>query len=119
MVEVYADPGDVADRAESHMRTLRRTVARAAFDATLPRCRRAAVAYFREESALVGRARVARRSGGGYKVGEVKKPFDRALWQRGLTPRGREAVAELQSLGNPEPSPSDVMQFLLRNRVDP
>ena len=27
VVEVYADPGDVADRAESHMRTLRRTVA--------------------------------------------------------------------------------------------
>ena len=119
LVEVVADVGDVADRAESHMRTLRRTVARAARDAMLPRCRQAAVNYYREESRLVGRARVVRPRGGGYQAGEVKRPFDRRLWEKGLTPRGRSALAELQHLGNEEPSPSDVMSFLLRNRVDP
>ncbi len=116
--EVVADVGDVADRAETHMRTLRRTVARAVRDAMIPRCRRAAVTYFRESGRLEGRARVVRQSGGGYRAGETKRPFDRALWERGLTPRGRSALAELQSLGNPEPTPSDVMAFLLRNRVE-
>ena len=48
--EVVADVGDVADRAESHMRTLRRTVARAVRNAMLPNCRRATVSYFREST---------------------------------------------------------------------
>ena len=119
LLEVVADPGDVADRVESHMTRLRRTVTRAVRNAMLPRCRRAATTYYRESSRLVGRAREVRRTrGGGYKVGEVKRAFDRALWERGLTPRAREAVAQLQELGNPEPSPSDVMAFLLKNPVE-
>ena len=115
LIEVVADPGDVADRAESHMTKLRRTVARAARSATLPRCRKAAVSYYRESHRLVGRAREVRRSGGSYKVGEVKRPFDQKLWEKGLTPRARDAVAELKSLGNDRPDPSAVMAFLLRN----
>ena len=117
LIEVAADVGDVADRAESHMTKLRRTVARAVRSATIPRCRKAAVSYFRESHRLVGRAReVTRTRGGGYKVGEVKRPFDRALWLKGLTPRGQEAVAQLKDLGNDLPDPADVMSYLLRNR---
>ena len=118
LLEVSADVGDVADRADEHMTRLRRTVRRAVRSAMLPRCRQAAVSYFRQSHRLTGRAREVTRTRGGYKVGEVKRPFDRALWERGLTPRGREAVAELASLGNPEPTPADVMSFLLRNRVE-
>ena len=48
--------------------------------------------------------------------GEVKRPFDRELWERGLTPRGREARNELIERGNPEPTPAQVMAWLLRDR---
>ena len=118
LLEVSADVGEVADRADGHMTRLRRTVSRAVRSAMLPRCRQAAVSYFRQSHRLVGRAREVRRSGGTYKVGQVKRPFDRALWEKGLTPRAREAVAELKSLGNPDPDPSAVMAFLLRNPVE-
>ena len=113
LTEVDADVADVAERAGYHVNRLGRRVTRAV---SVADCRRAAVAYFREAPALVGRAREVRRSGRGWKRGEVKRPFDRALWLKGLTAAGRDAVAELQSLGNPEPSPADVMAFLLRNR---
>ena len=115
LVEVVADPGDIADRADAHMRLLRRTVARATVGGMLPRCRRQAVTYFREERRLVGRARVVR----GGRAAEVKRPFDRAAWERGLTPRARAAIAELQSLGTADPTPAEVMSFVLKNRVDP
>ena len=118
LLEVVTDPGDIADRADVHMRTLRRTVARAAVDTMLPRCREAATAYYRQQDQLVGRAREVRRSGGGYKMGEVKRPFDRQLWLSGLTPRGKEAVAQLKDLGNDLPDPAAVMSYLLRNRVE-
>ena len=119
LFEVPADPGDIATRVETHLRTLGRTVARAATSGALGRCRKGVLTYERESPALVGRARVVRpSSSGGWQVGEVKRPFDRALWQRGLTPKGHEALAELVSLGNPEPSPSDVLQFLLKNKVE-
>ena len=118
IVEVEADVGDVATRAESHMRTIRRTVTRAAAGALRSQCRRAAVTYYREQDRLVGRARVARRSGRGYRVDpQPKRPFDRALWERGLTPRGREALAELQRQGNAEPSPAEVLAWILRDRA--
>ena len=119
VVEVEADPGDVADRARSHMTSLRRRVRRAvdAGAALLAHCRRAAVTYYREAPALEGRARVVRRRGKGWtKSRDVKPAFDRELWLRGLTPAGKDAVAELVRLGNPEPSPADVMAFLLKNR---
>ncbi len=116
LLEVLADPGDIADRAGSHMRTLRRTVARAAMDTMLPRCRKATVSYFSQQDQLVGRAREVRRSGGSYKVGGLKRPFDRSLWEAGLTSRGKEALAQLKDLGNDQATPADVMSYLLRNR---
>ena len=119
IIEVEADPGDVADRARAHMTSLRRRVRRTvdAGAALLANCRRAAVTYFREQPALEGRARVVRRRGKTWtKPRDAKPAFDRELWLRGLTPAGKDAVAELVSLGNPEPSPADVMAFLLKNR---
>lgn len=114
LYEVPADVGDIAARSEAHMSTLARTVARAS--AGPAACRRAAVTYQRESPALAGRARTVRRKGRGWQVGEVTPGFDRALWARGLTPRGREALRELQDRGNPEPTPADVMAWLLRDR---
>ena len=116
IVEVEADPGDVADRADSHMRAIRRTVTRAAVDTLRSQCRRQGVRYFQEESRLVGRARIIRRRGSGYVKGETKRPFDRKLWERGLTPAARDAVAELQALGTAQPTPAEVLSFLLKNR---
>ena len=118
IVEVEAKIGDVATRAEGHMRTVARTVSRAAAGALRPLCRRAAVAYYREQDRLVGRARVARPAGRGYKVDpRPKMAFDRELWLRGLTPKGREGLAALQAAGNPEPSPAEVLAWILRDRA--
>lgn len=114
------DMADVADRAGYHLTKMGRLVprSRAARAAALANCRRAAVTYFNERPALAGRAREVRRSGRGWKTGGTVRQFNRELWIRGLTPRGREALNELIRLGNPEPMPADVMAFLLRNRVD-
>ena len=117
LVEISADVGDIAERAGYHLTKMGRVVPRALAAAAVADCRKAALTYLREAPALVGRAREVRRSGRGWKVGEVKRPFDRALWEKGLTPRGKEALNELRELGNAEPSPSDVMAFLLRNRT--
>ena len=119
VVEVVADVGDVAERAAVHMRTIQRTVARASAPALRAQCGRQAVTYFREATALVGRAREVRRRGGRYEVGAVKKPFDRAAWERGLTPAARDAVAELQALGETDPTPAQVLSYLLKNRGAP
>ena len=116
ILEVQADVGDIAERAESHMTTMRRKVRRASRSHAVGRCRRAAVTYQNEAPALEGRAREVKRRGKGWRVGETKPRFDRALWLRGLTPRGREAVDELIAAGNPEPMPADVMAWLLRDR---
>ena len=116
IAEVVADPAEVAERAQDHMRVIRRTVARAAQDALRAQCGRQGVTYYREESRLVGRARVVRRRGSRYEKGEVKRPFDRAAWERGLTPAARDAVAELQALGTADPTPGEVLSFLLNNR---
>lgn len=114
--EVRADPGEIADRAELHMRSLGRTVTRATFDAMRSQCSRQAVTYFREEHRLVNRARTVRRRGASYAKGETKRPFDRELWRRGLTPAGREAEAALVASGVAEPTPAEVMSYILRNR---
>ena len=119
LVEVDAPPDVVASRAELHMRSLGRTVTRAALSASRPRCRRAGAAYFNQQDKLVGRAHVARQRGRGYAVDpEPKRPFDWALFLRGLTPKGREAVAQLRELGNAQPTPAQILEYLLRNRVD-
>ena len=115
LVEVVAAPDVVASRAQLHMRSLGRTVTRAALSASMPRCRKAGAAYFNAQDRLVGRAHVARQRGRGYAVDpQPKRPFDRALFMRGLTPKGREAVAQLRELGNPEPTPAQVLEYLLR-----
>ena len=117
IVEVEADPGDIADRAETHMRAIRRTVTRAASsDALLSQCRRQGVRYFQESERLVGRARVVRRRGASYEKNETKRPFDRALWRAGLTPAGRSAEASLIAAGTAAPTPAEVLSYLLRNR---
>ena len=117
IIEVDADPGDVASRAERHMQVIRRTVTRAAAGALRTQCRRQAVTYYREQDRLVGRARVARPSGRGYRVDpQPKRAFDRAAFERGLTPRGREALAALKAAGNEQPSPADIMSWILRDR---
>ena len=116
IVEVEADVGDIADRAETHMRAIRRTVTRAASDALRLQCRRQGVRYFQEDARLVGRARVVRRRGATYTKGETKRPFDRALWRAGLTPAGRSAEASLIAAGTLEPTPAEVLSYLLRNR---
>ena len=119
LVEVDAPPDVVASRAQLHMRSLGRTVTRAALSASRPRCRKAGAAYFNQQERLVGRAHVARPRGRGYAVDpEPKRPFDRALFMKGLTPKGREAVTQLAELGNPEPTPAQVLEYLMRNRVD-
>ena len=111
-----ADPAEIADRAEDHMRTLRRTVTRAAAGALRSQCRRQGVTYFRESPRLVGRARVVRRRGAGYEKGAVKQPFDRAAWRRGLTPAARDAEDELIAAGTVDPTPAEVLSYLLKNR---
>ena len=107
---------EIADRAEDHLRQLSRSVARASRVRSVGRCRRAVLDYLRDDEQLVGKARVVRRSGAGYTVGGVKRPFDRALWERGLTPGGRATLDELVAEGVAEPTPADVMARLLRDR---
>ena len=107
---------EIADRTETHMRQLSRSVARASRVRSVGRCRRAALSYLREEEQLVGKARTVTRSGSGWTVGGVKKPFDRELWERGLTPAGRSTLQVLIDEGNATPSPSDLMARLLTDR---
>ena len=116
IVEVVVDPGDLADRAEDHMRTLRRTVTRAAAGAMRSQCRRQGVTYYREESRLVGRARVVRRPGLALRGRRDQAAFRPAAWERGLTPAAREAVAALQAAGTADPTPAEVLSFILKNR---
>ena len=113
---VDAGVEEVADRAEDHMRSLSRRVARASRVRSVGRCRRAVLSYLNEEPQLVGKAREVRRSGSGWTVGGVKRPFDRELWERGLTPAGRDTLQTLIDEGNATPSPSDLMTRLLTDR---
>ena len=119
LFDVVLPEGDVADRIDAHLTRLGRDVARATAADAVEGCRRQAVTYQREREALVGRAtEIKRGAGGGFTKGGTVRAFDRALWEKGLTPRGRSALDELKHLGNPEPSPADVMAFLLKNRVE-
>ena len=109
----------IALRAEKHLREMRRYVPRARKGpGGRERCIQAGMVYLRERPQLAGKAREVTKTGKKWKVAGKVREFDRALWERGLTTKGREAVAELVSLGNPEPMPADVLQFLLKNRVE-
>ena len=116
VLNVPADVGDIAERAQRHVFNLRRTVARAAQVDAIGRCRKAALAYLAESPQLVGRAREVHRSGQSWRTGEVTRPFDRALWERGLTPKGRQALAEMVGEGVVDPTPSEVLSRLLREK---
>ena len=115
---VEASIEDLADRTVAHERSLARRIPRAGDEASdIDRqCREQGRAYLREREALTDEAIEVKPRGGRFvRTGPVRE-FDRGLWLRGLTPAGRDAVDELVSLGNPEPSPSDVFDFMVRNR---
>ena len=116
--EVEATIEDLADRTVAHERSIGRRIPRAAADATETdrRCREQGRTYLREREALAGEAVSVKARGGKFVRSGTVRPFDRALWLRGLTPGGRDALDELVSLGNPEPTPTDVFDFLVKNR---
>ena len=116
-LELDAAPDDIADRIQSHMRQLRRQAPRLDTRTAGNRCVEAAVSYYRElpgASERISRRRVDRNG----RVAESSTPrgFDRALWERGLTPAGRAALADLQGEGIADPTPADVMRRILRDR---
>ena len=106
----------LAGRADGHMEELRREVPRALRAAAVGRCRRSILTYVAESPRLVGRARSVSQSGSGFTVGGTRRPFDRALWERGLTPRGRSLLAEMVEEGNAAPTPTQLMGRLLAER---
>ena len=116
IVDIAASVDEIAGRIKVHMRDLQKTVPRATRDRSRGRCRKAAVLYFRDEHRLVGRASVATKRGNRWRVGERKQPFDRAAFERGLTPAGRLARADLVGEGIVDPTPADVLSRLLSER---
>ena len=116
IVDVTASVDEIAGRIKVHVRDLSRTVTRATRDRTRGRCGKAAATYFRNEHQLVGRARTATKRGNRWRVDERKQPFDRAAFERGLTPRGREVRDELIAAGTAEPTPAQILSELIRER---
>ena len=106
IVDVPATVDAIAVRVNVHMRELSRTVPRATRDRTRGRCRRAAATYFRDEHRLVGRARVAT-------TGARKQAFDRAAFERGLTPRARAVRDALIVAGDADPTPVNILSALI------
>ena len=116
IVAIDATVDEIASRVKTHIRDLSRTVPRATRDRTVGRCRQAAATYLRDESKLVGRARVATRRGKRWTVGPRKHAFDPAAFERGLTPAGRLARADLVGEGVENPTPTDILNRLLSER---
>ena len=116
LLDVPVSIEQIADRAESHMASLRRGVPRAARAKAVGRCRDAAVSYLREVPALVGRAREVTRRGNQWEVGGTRQAFDRAAFERGLTPGGRAVRDQLVAEGIAEPTPAEILSRLLRDR---
>ena len=114
VLNVEAKEVEIAARTYDHLRRIERTVARGA-SGSIGRCQRAILGYMNEAPRLVGRAQEVRRVNGAWTRGGIKPPFDRALWERGLTPQGRAVLDDLVSEGTPEPTPTDVMRRLLKN----
>ena len=115
VLNVEAKEVEIAERTFRHLQRIERAVARGA-GGNMSRCQRAILGYLNEAPKLVGRAREVTRVNGAWTRGGVKPQFDRALWERGLTPQGRAVLDELVSEGLPEPSPTDVMRRLLKSR---
>ena len=116
IVAIDATVDEIASRVKTHIRDLSRTVPRATRDRTVGRCRQAAATYLRDESKLVGRARVATKRGKRWTVGPRKYAFDPAAFERGLTPAGRLARADLVGEGVENPTPTDILSRLLSER---
>ena len=117
LVNVDVGIEDLAGRINEHMSGLTRKVRRASREGVVGRCRDAAGRYLREaDDVLVGRARNVRRVGQRWRDTGIVKPFDRDNFRRGLTPSGREAVAQLEADGDLEWKPIDVHNRLLLAR---
>ena len=116
IVDVSASVDEIAVRIKTHIRDLSRTVPRATRDRTVGRCRKAATVYLRDEHKLVGRARTATKRGTRWRVGERKHAFDPAAFERGLTPAGRLARADLVGEGVDNPTPTDILNRLISER---
>ena len=116
IVAIEASVDEIAARIGVHVRDLSWAVPRATRDRTRARCGKAAATYFRGEHQLVGRARTATKRGNRWRVGERKAPFDRAAFERGLTPRGRAVRDELIAAGTAEPTPAQILSELIRER---
>ena len=116
IVDVSASVEDVTDRMVRHMRDLKKTVPRATLARSVGRCRKAGMAYLRDERLLVGKARVASRRGNRWRVGERKQEFDPAAFSRGLTARGRAVRDELIEDGHTDWTPADILSELVTER---
>ena len=116
IVAIDATVDEIASRVKTHIRDLSRTVPRATRDRTVGRCRKAAAVYLRDEDKLVGRARTATKRGKRWTVGPRKHAFDPAAFERGLTPAGRLARADLVGEGIIDPTPTDILSRLLSER---
>ena len=74
ILDMAASVEDVVTRIKSHMRDLQARVPRATRERTIGRCRRAALAYLRDDHLLVGRARSVTRRGDRWTVGGLRQP---------------------------------------------
>ena len=74
ILDIAASVDQITTRIKSHMHALEKTVPRATRARTGGRCRRAALAYLRDEHLLVGRARTVTRRGDRWTVGAGKQP---------------------------------------------
>lgn len=116
VIEIQEQPEVIADRIGQHVRRLRRLAPRLDATDAQGRCARAAIAYYRELPAAA--EQVARRpvSADGRVAEQSTRGFDRALFERGLTPAGRAALQEPREEGIADPTPADVMRRVLTNR---
>ena len=113
LVTVDVGVEELAKRIDGHMRGITRKVRRASRAGIVGRCRDAAGRFLSESDALVGRARNVRKVGKRWRDAGPVKPFDRELFERGLTADGREVVAQLLADGRDDYKPKDVLNRLL------
>ena len=118
--ELRADVDDLADRTDDHMRALGRRVKRADRGRMAGPCRGAITTYLNEAPALRDRAvRPVHQDGRGYRVGRSAQGsgYDREAFNRGITPAGRKARAELIVEGMTDPAPADIFRRVLAERI--
>ena len=113
LVNVDVGIEDLATRIQAHQTQITRKVRRATRESVDKRCRDAAGRYLSEAGALVGKARNVKRVGKRWRDAGPVKPFDRELFERGLTADGREVVAQLLADGRDDYKPKDVLNRLL------